>query len=419
MFVEKTVEEYEALTTEEKAAYLKEKAEHDSELRQKEIQKAIDKAREEDSEANKGQIEGLEAQLKEVKNALKVTSLQIKSITEGSKGEAEKSELLKFIERDRSKRNEGHGMESVTVKAAALMTTANVLPNVGDGFNQLFGNYIDPTIYNTPKPDNFILGLVDVAPAPGSENIWYVERVNEEGTAQFISEGALKPLADGEWQERKAPVQEVAVRWKMSKRLINHAPSVVSDFRTHVDELMDQVIDDGVLAGDGVAPNLTGIATAASPFVVPAELALYYVDANIYDAIMSVATYVRLNNFKGSLTCVLNTVWEAKMKGVKKTDGEYIIPPFVLPSGQQVGEVRIVFSNKIDSAKILLGDLRKFKVRISEDVQYFEGWENDDFSKNLESRKLEAFLGTYLPTSDSGAIIYDDIATVLTAIDKP
>ena len=196
-----------------------------------------------------------------------------------------------------------------------------------------------------------------------------------------------------------------------------HAPSVVGDFRTHANELMDSKIDDGVAVGDGLGDNLSGITTLASPFVVPPSLALYYQSANIFDVIQAVATYVRLNNFKGNLTCVLNTVWMAKMMGIKNLNDDYIIPPFVTKDGKQVGETRVLFTNKFDEADILLGELKKFRVRISEGVSYFEGWENDDFSKNLSSRKLEAFLGTYLPTSDAGAIIYDQIATILTAID--
>jgi hypothetical protein len=135
---------------------------------------------------------------------------------------------------------------------------------------------------------------------------------------------------------------------------------------------------------------------------------------------MAVATYVSLNNFKGQFTCVLNTVWKAKMFGEKEaTTNNYILPSFVAPDGSTVGDVNVVFQNGMDADAILLGDLKRFKVRISENITYDEGYENDDFSKNLESRKLEAFLGTYLPANYAGAIIYDDIATVLTAIEKP
>ena len=359
----------------------------------------------------------------ELTEQVKNLGLEITAMKEEGTPSQKEGQLIEFMKRENVKdsvKSRKQGFDTLEIKVAALMTTANVIPNVPDGFNQLFGNFIDTEIHSAPKPDNYILPLVEViqgADAAGTENIWYVDRVNEEGDAEFINEGDLKPLADAEYQESKTEVKEVALRWKMSNRLIMHAPSVVSDFRRHATELVEQKIDDGVSSGDGVGPNLAGIQTLASPFVVPTNLANYYTDANIWDVIMAVATYVRLNNFKGELTCVLNTVWMAQMKGIKNSEGDYIAPPFVTPDGRQVGEVRIVFTNKIDADKILLGELKRFKVVISENVMYYEGWENDDFGKNLQSRKLEAFMGTYLPISDTGSIIFDDISTVLTAIE--
>lgn len=424
MFVEKTIEEFNALTSKEQAEYLVEKRNHEAEQLKAQIQGAIDEAQK--NNVSKEDLAKLEKQQKEIIKEIEDNNVKMKAMLEsfsGGTGSVEKSSLVEFIEKrtslsdaDRKKT----GWEQVVVKAAALMTTANVTPNVTNGFNQLFGNYIDPIIHSVPKRDVFILALVDTQIAPGTENIWYVERVNEEGDAEFISEGALKPLVDGEYAERKAPVKEVAERWKMSKRLIQHAPSVVSDFRMHADDLISLKIDEGVLTGDGLGNNLSGVATLASPFVVPSALANFYPAPNIFDAIMAVATYVSLNNFKGQFTCVLNTVWKAKMFGEKEaTTNNYILPSFVAPDGSTVGDVNVVFQNGMDADKILLGDLKRFKVRISENITYDEGYENDDFSKNLESRKLEAFLGTYLPANYAGAIIYDDIATVLTAIEKP
>lgn len=394
------------------------------EVMQNEVKATIDKSIE--GLADSKTVEAIKEQLanattKEDFNALKTSvedvAVQLKAMSESNTIKNEKTDLIKFIERDKSSLKAGY--ESTVVKAADLMTTGNVIPNVANGFNQLFGNYIDPVIHHAPKQDTFIMSLVDTQVAPGSESIWYVETQNEEGDAEFIAEGALKPLIDREYIEKKTDVKEVAERWKMSKRLINHAPSVVADFRTHANELMSLKMDGGVLTGDGTGNNLSGITTLASPFIVPAQLANYYEDANIFDAIQSVATYVRLNNFKGELTCVLNTVWKAKMMGIKNADGDYIIPSFVTQDGNRVGEVRVMFENGISQDSILLGELMRFKVRISENVEYYEGYENDDFSKNLESRKLEAFLGTYLPANYAGAIIFDDIATVLTAIQAP
>jgi hypothetical protein len=415
-------EEVSKLTDEQKGTYLADMIKnHDLEIENVKAEMLKNNTTELEAKLN----ELVMAQMNVLKSTIETQGVVLKKVEQeleakqnnGTNGE--KSDLIKFIERDKTEgiTRKANGMEQIMLKTAALMTTANVIPNVADGFNQLFGNYIDAQLYTVPKPENFILGLVDTQVAPGTENIWYVQRINLEGDAEFIEEGALKPLADGEYKEFKADIKEVAVRWKMSNRLIKHAPSVVTDFRQHATELVEQVIDTQVLTGDGTNDTVNGVADLASPFVVPTGLAGYYEEPNILDAIMSVATYVRLNNFKGNLTCVLNTVWQAKMLGIKDpTTGIYIIAPFVTQDGKKVGETTIRFENKMAADKILLGDLKQFKVRISENVAYYEGWEDDDFSKNLSSRKIEAFLGTYFPSNLAGSIIYDDISTVLTAI---
>jgi len=417
-----STEEVEKLTEEEKGKYLADMIKDNN--TQLEALKA-DMLKNNTTELEKKFNTLLETQISVLKTASEAQGAALAKLQkeleskEKEGGEGKKTELITFIERDKTEilTKKANGMELIMLKTAALMTTANVIPNATDGFNQLFGNYIDANLYTVPKPENFILGLVDTQTAPGTENIWYVQRINLEGDAQFIAEGALKPLADGEYKEYKADIKEVAVRWKLSNRLINHAPTVVSDFRQHATELVEQVIDTDVLTGDGTGNTVNGVADLASPFIVPTGLAGYYDLPNILDAIMAVATYVRLNNFKGKLTCVLNTVWMAKMLGIKDpTTGIYIIAPFVTQDGKRVGETTVRFENKMPEDKILLGDLKQFKVRISEQTKYYEGWENDDFSKNLSSRKIESFLGTYFPSNLAGSIIYDDIDTVLTAI---
>lgn len=389
---------------------------------------------------NSEQIKALEAEIKELKKldnsslkqefedykkasekAMEEQGLELSKLKEQGGNPANKKGLfVEFMEKsmEDGKIAKNNHFANLSIKAAALMTTANITPETTGGFSPLFGNFIDSEIGAVPKADPFVLPLVTVTSQPGTEKIYYTDRVNEEGDAAFIAEGALKPLIDAEWATNSEDVKEVAERWKFSKRLVMHAPSIVSDFRVHANELIDNKIDDELIDGDGLTTNLAGIKTKASAFIVPPELALYYPDANIFDAIMAVATQVRLANFKGALTCILNTVWMAKMKGIKNANGDYIIPPFVSPDGTQVGEVKIVFSTKVADDEIILGDLKKFNVVWAEQVMYEEGYENDDFSKNLMSRKLEAFLGTYMKLSDAGSIVADDIATIITAIEE-
>ena len=411
MFVYKKTEELEKLTPAELDQYKADLSVHEAETRKNEI----------DAEVKK--------QLETAKTALKTEladeiALQLADANK-SQGNQNETEVVKFfkgnVETYKENETDKHYNAQTTIKAAALMTTANVVPNVTNGFSPLFGNYIDTEIGATPKPDLCILPLITIKNQPGTEAIYHTSRINEEGDAEFIAEGALKPLIDAEWKTDKEPVKEVAERWKFTKRLMNHAPSVVTDFAEHANQLMEQKMDDGALAGDGTGNNLEGITATgvASAFVVPTQLAEYYTFANIYDVINAVATQVRLANFRGTLTAVLNTVWEAQMKGIKTTYGEYVVPPFVSPDGKMVGSVNVVFSNKIADTHILLGDLKKFNLVMAENVTYDEGYENDDFSKNLVSKKLEAFMGTYIKRGDAGSIVYDAIADILTDIEVP
>ena len=409
MFVYKKTEELEKLTPAELDQYKADLASHEAEVRKNEI----------DAEVKK-QLETAKTELK--KELEDEVSKQLLDATKNQPTN-EETEVVKFFKTnvESYKETDKQYNANTVIKAAALMTTANVIPNVTNGFSPLFGNYIDTEIGATPKPDLCILPLITIKNQPGTESIWHTSRQNEEGDAEFIAEGALKPLADAEWKTTKEPVKEVAVRWKFTKRLMNHAPSVVVDFAEHANELMEQSMDDGALTGDGTGNNLEGITATgvASAFVVPTQLAEYYTFANIYDVIMAVATQVRLANFKGQLTAVLNTVWEAKMKGIKNADGDYVIAPFVSPDGTKVGSVNVVFNNKFLDTHILVGDLKKFNLVMAEDVTYDEGYENDDFSKNLVSKKLEAFMGTYIKQGDAGSIVYDAIADILTDIEVP
>ena len=404
--------EFDALTPEQQKAYAENKRKHEADLATKAAKDAATEATKD--LATKEQLADTDAKLKTALEEIETLKEngEVKGVKKGTMTAFFAKTTKEYDKNDKYMSNE------TAIKAAALMSTANITPVAAGGFSPLFTNYFDNEVGETPKPNNFVISLVDVRTQPGAEAIYYSDRVNEEGDAEFIGEGTLKPLADAEWKTEKKNIKEVALRWKFTKRLMNHAPSVEADFREHAGELIEQKMDDVALTGDeGVDPlQFDGIATLADAFVVPTELANYYTNANIYDVINSVATFVRLNNFKGQLTCVLNTVWKAKMQGIKTTEGDYIVPPFVTPDGNTVGEVRVQFENKMPADKILLGDMMKYKIVIAENVEYDEGYENDDFSKNLVSRKLEAFLGSYKKDSDAGSIIYDDIATVLTAI---
>ena len=429
MFKYKSQEELSKMDDAAVDAYMKAKKEHEDGLTEKAIKDAVEK----------GVADGLtkaeataKAEADKVQIAMKAVTDDLAQQIAGMKEAQDVAPVkggrfgavVKFLKKnvDENKdaaENKGYAAHTA-IKAAALMTTADVIPNVAGGFSPLVGNYIDEEIGHLPVPDMIFMPLVTVKTAPGTDAIWYSDRINEQGDAAFLAEGGLKPLISAQWQSVKKAIFEVAERWKQTKRLILHAPSVITDFAEHANNLIEQKIDDAILEGDNGTNPLVfdGLQAVAGAFIVPAGLAGYYTYANIWDVVMAMAVQVRLSYFKGPITAVLNTVWMAKMAGIKDQEGRYVIPPFVTPDGKRIGEVTVVFSTKIDAGDIIVGDLKKFNLVISEDVVYDEGYENDDFSKNLVSKKLEAFLGSYFKASDAGSILYDQIATVLTAIEQ-
>lgn len=327
-------------------------------------------------------------------------------------------EMLKNVEEFDTK--DSNYRSNITIKASGYMGTATVQNSVAGGYSPLFGNYIDAEVGHTPKPELCILPLINLKTQPNTEVIYHTSRYNEEGDAEFLAEGGLKPIAKAKWITDQTNAKEVALRWKFTKRLMKHAPSVVFDFAEHAVELMELKMDDGALSGDGIGANMLGITNTAvsAAFIPPVQLANQVATPNIYDAIIAIASQIGLLNFKGNLTAVLNTVWEAKMKTLKNVNGDYIIPPFVTPGGDMVGSVTVKFSNRILDTHILVGDLRKFNVVVCDEIEYAEGYENDDFSKNLVSKKLEAFIASYIKRADIGSIVYDEIDVVLLAIKK-
>jgi hypothetical protein len=433
MFKYKTKAEIDALTDAQLETYMAEKKTHEDGLRAKEIKDAVDAAKTEmqtaaDAAAKKLVDEAVAAQKKITDDALeqigklKEQQVEGKSRTEGTMVKFFKESIAeaKAIDGDNLGAMDNRNYSKrTTIKAAALMTTADVLPNVAGGFSPLFGNYIDYEIGHLPLPAMIFMDLVTVKSAPGTENIYFSDRVNIQGDAAFIAEGTTKPLVSAQWQTTSKKTCEVALRWKQSKRLMAHAPSVIADFAERANEFMEQKVDDEILEGVSSATDFDGLQAVGTAFIVPGDLAAYYTFASIYDVIMACASQIRIANFKGNITATLNTVWQAKMQGVKDALGNYIIPPFVTKDGLNVGEVAVKFSNKVNAADIVVGVLKNYNLVVAENVSYDEGYENDDFSKNLVSKKLEAFMGSYVKLSNAGSIIYDQIATILTAIEVP
>jgi HK97 family phage major capsid protein len=396
------------------------------------------KSSKEDLDAFKSEItKSFESQQKIMENL----ALAIKASAEKagvSVEEKEAPELIKlFLEQKKSMEDEGTPskikveLKSSEIlnevnKAAALMTTANIIP-IGGGngngvWSPLFGNYIDNTIYSAPKLSSSIMEDIRIITQSGTENIYWTARQNEEGDAVWLAESTEKPLIDAEWKTFQRKTAEVAERWKVTTRFLFHVREAVQDFQQHAYELINNKMANGFLTGTGLLNQPHGIITEASAWVTPSGTTADMLNAtdcpNTYDVILAMATQIRARGFAGQIVARLNSVWSYRLKTTKDKKGGYLVVPFASPDGSKVDEVTVKFDPLIPAGKVLVGVLSNYTGVISEQAIYMEYLSSDDGDKNLVSRKLETFANGYLPAPLRGSIIYDDIATVLTDIDS-
>ena len=391
--------------------------------------------------------EGITKSNDHVVKTIEALALSIKAMQE--KGgvnpeQMDKSELIELFEKQsKNFTNLGAGkaesmkarMKSADIfseinKAAALMTTANII-GVGSGasggnpgqWSPLFGNYVDNTIYSAPKLVSSIMDDISVTFQPGTENIYWTDRVNEEGDAAWLAEGGVKPLIDAEWKTMTAVTREVAEYWKVTTRFLFHARMAVNDFAIHARELIDNKLADGFLLGDDntlSSNEMNGVITAASVWITPPAGPLLNSTPcpNVYDAILAAATQIRSRGFTGRLIARVSGSLSYGLKTAKDSKGGYLVVPFASADGSQVDEVTVKFDWKLPAGSILIGTLSNYKAVISEEAIFDEGHEGEDFKKNLISRKLETFAQGYLPSSLTGSIIYATLAEILSDIDN-
>jgi len=147
MFIYKTQEELSKMTPQEVDTYATAMKAHEADLRKKELE-----------EATKGLVsnETLTTELGKATKAISDLEELINQLKENQMGGTkanQKGYFVEFVEKNLeakpettpsySAKTEIKAQDLLVTKDPALMTTANVLPNVSNGFNQLFGNLLN------------------------------------------------------------------------------------------------------------------------------------------------------------------------------------------------------------------------------------------------------------------------------------
>ncbi len=243
--------------------------------------------------------------------------------------------------------------------------------------------------------------------------IW-VNKTNKQGSAAFIGEGVLKPLASFELSTETSVPKKVAERMKASTELLYDVDGMTSLIENELRFEVMVAANAAVLTGVASSTNPKGVTQYASLFTLTTLTGVP--TPNNSDAIRAAIAQLQVLNFGSNLTAYINPIDAANMELSKGSNGQYVLPPFTSADGRIIAGVPVIVDNNIDVGYLLIGDMTKYKVLMYQDFYVQWGWENDDFSKNLITIIGEMRFHQWVSTNWTGAFIYDTFANIKTAI---
>jgi len=431
MFKYKTDEEISAMTADERNRYAADKRAHEAELTSKAVKEATDPLTKklEDQEET---LKGLKTEVKEAKeNAAKAIEVH------GSiKLETVEQAVTKFISENfdtiKSLRSKGHGVVEFQIKVVdemtagnAVVTSAGIVGTAGsatnpDGIAALIGVQVAP-----PKKVNLRNTIVNELVTrfqTGLAAYPYTESVPKDGDFGFIAEGADKSQLDFKIETRYAQPVKAAGWVHLTEESIQDIPGLQSIALGYLRDKHDIRKQRGILFGDGVSPNPKGATEYGRAFVV-GSMANAVQFPNFMDVVnAAIADVYTTHNYQDEMPYMPSLVlinpidFFVNLQSAKDERGLPLYPQASLFNKVEIGGVTIMPEEMIPTGKIFVADMSKYNV--SDYVGYTVkiGWINDDFIKNQFVILGESRFHAFVRKLDQQAFIYDDFATIKTAI---
>jgi len=299
----------------------------------------------------------------------------------------------------------------IDLKAATTMTVAaNTVDATPFGTRIEVESGITDLVRNTP----FVADLFN-ARGTNAPTIFWVEKENADGQAQFIAEGELKPLVDFDFKKVSSNAVKVAAVTKASTEMLDDIDGMAGLIQ---DEILYQIAiekDTQLLTGVGTGDNPYGIDYWGGAYVLTT---IQCATPNLADCIMAVATQIRNLHFNPNIA-IVNPIDATNLQLSKDSTGQYVIPPFTTANGMTVAGLKVVESPNVAVGSLRVLDTSKINYRPYRTVTITMGWENDDFRKNLVTIIGEERFHFFVKSAHTGCIVDDTIANVTAAILTP
>lgn len=414
MFVEKTMEEFEAMTSKEQGEYLLAKKENDAKVRKEELDNAI-------AEANKNNVTKEEMEALTSKHALVVKELEmigarIQKMSEPTSTENQKSFAQALNDAITEKSAEFEKLangEISAVKAVVNITDATTIDASGSASHYTLTTNTGIVSKLRSRLMTY-LSNVSVGRIRGNRAMW-IEELDEQGTPVMIAEAATKTKISVRYEERERKSSKIGVHAKVTTEFLRNLPQLVSYVQNNLIKRVDIATEDGLLNGDGTLPNLKGIITYASAFT-GGSLNGTLTNPTTSDVFRAIALQVQEAYGMASAVFVSPGVL-ASLDVQKDTNGAYLLPPFRSADGLMVAGMQLIPTSGLPSGTDFVGgDLSVVNVAFAAPMTVQVDMSGDDFINNMRTVLVEQELVQWVSANDTQVLVKGDVATAITEL---
>lgn len=420
-FKYKTVAEINAMSADEQEKYLADKKSHEDKVRKDELDTAV-----------KDAIKPLEDGQKNASKDIQDLSDTVNSIAEQMKAGfggiiVDEAKLLQTIadkqEEIKSLLKAGTGLIEIMVvpdanKAVGTITTAS---GQITGMDALLATQLNPL-------QRIELDVMDIESElttfqTDSPIYTYTYAVPKDGKYNFQNEGEVKEQIDFTWKNGSSEPKTFAAWEKLTEQAVQDVKGLLSVARGYLKDRHDYDKALAIVFGNATF-DIPGIVGTATPFTAGA-LAASVTDPNFTDIISAGILSVRSRtNYPGSPRFSPNVAYVnpidffKEFTAAKDKEGRPLYPTAQL-GVVVIGSTVVKQRFEIPVGKILIADLKKMMLSNYLPYTVKIGWVNDDFIRNQFVLLGESRFHLFVKELDKAAFLYDDIATIKTAITKP
>lgn len=239
--------------------------------------------------------------------------------------------------------------------------------------------------------------------------VYYTDRTTTTRNAATRNEAAAAPESAIAWTRRSIAMEKILDSIPLTHEAMLDVDGLTAEVMMFIQNNMRLAIDTQMWEGNDAAPNWAGIYAAYATNFTQALAVGATVDkvddANIYDLIATLATYIANGKESKYDANVVFANPRDILKGrmIKDANGNYIIPPFVSRDGNQVAGTVIVPSAAVTANTLAIGDARHVRYYDVEGINLEFGLDADDFSKDLITLKGRKRGNLLLKTADATA----------------